>query len=290
MSMTATLAGVLVEQGLIGWDTTVGEVFPELIGSIDSYYVAVSLEELLSHTSGLPADFLTPMFPTLYDSSDPLPVQRRAWIEEILAREPGAVGEYVFSNGGYIVAAAMLEAVTGQAYEALEQVEIFDPLGMAGAGFGPAWSEADATQPHGHGAPYTGYDPDDPERFPAAANPAIGAHLTFVDYMFYLVAHIEGHNGADGVVSAETFQKLHLRVAATGVSYALGWGAVIRGWSPGRVLEHGGAAGGFNALVWVAPDIELALFAVTNTLAERTPAAVDNALQMELQRFLVPSG
>ena len=76
----------------------------------------------------------------------------------------------------------------------------------------------------------------------------------------------------------------------SGVSYALGWGAVIRGWSPGRVLEHGGAAGGFNALVWVAPDIELALFAVTNTLAERTPAAVDNALQMELQRFLVPSG
>lgn len=289
MSMTATLAGVLVEQGVIGWDTTIGEVFPELVGSIDSYYVTVSLEELLSHMAALPADFVTPMFAALYDSTDPLPVQRRAWIEEILVQEPGVVGQYSYSNGGYIVAAAMMEAVTGESFEALAQTEIFDPLGMSGAGFGPAWSEADATQPHGHAAPYTAYDPYEPERFPAAANPAIGAHVTFQDYSAYLMAHIEGHNGTDGIVSAETYQKLHRRVTPTGISYALGWGAVLRGWSPGRVLEHGGATGGFNALVWVAPDIELALFAVTNTLAERTPAAIDNTLQLELQRFLVPS-
>jgi CubicO group peptidase (beta-lactamase class C family) len=288
MSMTATLAGVLVEQGLIGWDSTIGQVFPELIGSIDSYYVTVSLEELLSHTSALPADFQTPMFATLYDSADPLPVQRRAWIEEILAQDHGAVAEYVFSNGGYIVAAAMLEAVSGQSYETLMQTEIFDPLGMSGSGFGPAWSDAEATQPHGHGAEYTGYDAADPERFPAAANPAIGAHLTFADYYAYLMEHIDGHNGNDGVVTSETFVKLHRRITPTGISYALGWGAVVRGWSPGRVLEHGGATGGFNTLVWVAPDIELALFAVTNTLADRTPAAVDNTLQLELQRFLVP--
>jgi len=289
MSMTATLAGVVVEQGLIGWDTAIGQVFPELVGTIDSYYVTVSLEELLSHTAALPPDFQTPMFTTLYDSPDPLPVQRRAWIEEILAQEHGVVGQYLFSDGGYIVAAAMLEAVTGQPFEVLMQTEIFEPLGMSGAGFGPVWSEADATQPHGHGAESTGYDPADPERFPAAANPAIGAHLTFADYAAYLTAHIDGHNGVDGVVSAETFQKLHRRLTPTGVSYALGWGAVVRGWSPGRILEHGGAAGGFNALVWVAPDIELALFAVTNTLAERTPGAVDNTLQLELQRFLVPA-
>jgi len=284
MSMTATLAGVLVEQGLIGWETTIGEVCPALLGSIDSYYPTVSLEELLSHHGSLPADFVTPMLTSLYDSADPLPVQRRAWIEEILAEEPGVIGEYGYSNAGYIVAAAMLEAVSGESYEALMQTEVFDALGMSGAGFGPAWVEGDATQPHGHGADYTGYDPADPERFPAAANPAIGAHLSFAD----LMAHIEGHNGTDGVVSAETFQKLHRRVEATAVSYALGWGAVIRGWSPGRVLEHGGAAGGFNALVWVAPEIELALFAVTNTLAGQTPSAIDNTLQLELQRFLVP--
>jgi CubicO group peptidase (beta-lactamase class C family) len=288
MSMTATLAGVLVERGVIDWDTALGQVFPDLLGYVQTNYLAVTLEELLSHRGAVAADFVTPIFSSLYDSPDALPVQRRAWIAEILEQEPGVTGEYAFSNGGYVVAGAMMEEAAGESWEALVQSEIFDPLGMSGAGFGPAWSEGDATQPNGHGAVYTGYDPDDPERFPLAAGPAVGVHLTFADYAAYLMAHIAGHQGQDGIVSAATFEKLHTRVIPGGMSYALGWGAVIRGWSPGRVLEHGGATGGFNALVWVAPDIELALFAVTNTLADRTPTAVDNTLQVLLQRFLVP--
>ena len=51
-SMTATLAGVLVERGDISWGTTVSEVLPGLIATTDPEYRDVRLDELLGHLRG----------------------------------------------------------------------------------------------------------------------------------------------------------------------------------------------------------------------------------------------
>ena len=65
-AMTATLAAVLVEQGVIEWSTTVEEIFPDLVGNIRSEYVDVRLDELLYHTAGLPKDVTKiPSWPSL---------------------------------------------------------------------------------------------------------------------------------------------------------------------------------------------------------------------------------
>jgi CubicO group peptidase (beta-lactamase class C family) len=52
-SMTATLAAVLVEDGVITWDTTPLEVWPELTNDIHSGFRNITLRQLLSHTSGM---------------------------------------------------------------------------------------------------------------------------------------------------------------------------------------------------------------------------------------------
>lgn len=52
-AMTATLAGIFVERGLLSWETALLEVFPEM--EIHPGYQTVTLKQLLSHTSGLPA-------------------------------------------------------------------------------------------------------------------------------------------------------------------------------------------------------------------------------------------
>ena len=44
--MTATLATVLVEEGVIGWGTTVGEVFPDFAETTRPEYAEVRLDEL----------------------------------------------------------------------------------------------------------------------------------------------------------------------------------------------------------------------------------------------------
>ena len=53
-AMTATLIALLVEEGVLSWQTTIGEVFPDLLGTIDAAWQAVTVEQLLAHRTGLP--------------------------------------------------------------------------------------------------------------------------------------------------------------------------------------------------------------------------------------------
>ena len=55
-AMTALLAAMLVEEGKLRWDTTVAEIFPELTGKMAPQVGGIRLEQLLSHTSGIPSD------------------------------------------------------------------------------------------------------------------------------------------------------------------------------------------------------------------------------------------
>jgi CubicO group peptidase (beta-lactamase class C family) len=55
-AMTALIAAMLVEGGKIRWTSTVGDVFPELAATMDPAVRGVTLEQLLSHTSGIPSD------------------------------------------------------------------------------------------------------------------------------------------------------------------------------------------------------------------------------------------
>ena len=52
-SFTATAAAMLVEKGVVRWDMTVKEVFPDLKRSMLPIYSDVTLEMLLRHRSGL---------------------------------------------------------------------------------------------------------------------------------------------------------------------------------------------------------------------------------------------
>src|SRR3954470_22852546 len=55
-AMTALIAAMLVEGGKIRWTSTVDEVFPELAATMDPAVRGVTLEQLLSHISGIPSD------------------------------------------------------------------------------------------------------------------------------------------------------------------------------------------------------------------------------------------
>ena len=55
-AMTSTVAAVLVERGVVAWNTTVGDVFPGPRPSIRPEYQSARLDALLSHITGLPND------------------------------------------------------------------------------------------------------------------------------------------------------------------------------------------------------------------------------------------
>ena len=48
-AITSTLVAVLIEEGVLSWDTTIGEALPELSKEFDPGYAKVRIEDLLRH-------------------------------------------------------------------------------------------------------------------------------------------------------------------------------------------------------------------------------------------------
>ena len=58
-------------------------------------------------------------------------------VAELLALDSDVSrGAYAYSNGGFVVAGAMLEELTGETWESLLTRRVLTPLGMTSTGFG----------------------------------------------------------------------------------------------------------------------------------------------------------
>jgi CubicO group peptidase (beta-lactamase class C family) len=158
-----------------------------------------------------------------------------------------AHGTISYSNTGYIVAGAMLEAVSGQDWETLVTQLVFQPLGMIDSGFGAPGTIGFVDQPQGHRrelGSWVPYPPSSPEaENPLIVGPAGTVHVTLADYAEYMVEHIAGAEGAGLLLTADTYAALH--TPPTGGDYAAGWAVVTRDWARGqqRQVECRGVAG-----------------------------------------------
>ncbi len=240
-SMTATLVARLVEQGVLSWDDTVEDHLGDVIDTIDPAYRDASFLHLLSHRSGLPGNIgLLATLRFMSAGEDDLPGQRLDYAANILSQPPAAEMEagFVYSNAGYVVVGAMLEQATGESWEALITREVFEPLGLDSAGFGPPGSSRQVDQPRGHKRGLFGglsaVAPGPRADNPAVMGPGATVHISAGDMAAYLQAHLAGARGEDeSFLSQESWQRLH--TPPFGGSYALGWGV------QGSQLLHAGS-------------------------------------------------
>jgi CubicO group peptidase (beta-lactamase class C family) len=95
----------------------------------------VTINELLSHTSGIPSFTDSPGF--LDGPASRIHHTVRKFVQEYCSGdvrfEPGTRFEY--SNSGYFLLGAVLEQISGVSYEQLLQARIFQPLGMKDSGY-----------------------------------------------------------------------------------------------------------------------------------------------------------
>ncbi len=155
-SITATMIARLVDSGQLAWTTTIGECFPD--APIHEDWKSVTFQELLTHTAGAP-----PLIP--YDDLIKKPplgpectLARREAVLKIMASKPDNPPgtKYVYSNVDSTIAAAMAEKKTGATWEDLVKREVFEPLALKSAGFGPPKSpDGSLPEPRGH-RPYLG--------------------------------------------------------------------------------------------------------------------------------------
>jgi CubicO group peptidase (beta-lactamase class C family) len=283
-----------VEQGKLQWSTTIADTFPQLVDKIHPDYRAVTLEQLLMHRSGLPEDREpdTVLWPKICSLTGPLKEQRRALVELVLQQKPAAPPgtKFQYSNYGYTIAGAMCEQVTGQAWEDLMRELLFQPLGMAKAGFGPPGRAEAVDEPWGHvlrGLKWQPLAPDSEADNPPVIGPAGTVHCSISDWARYAAFHLRAQLGDNKLLKPKTLQKLH--TALPGEDYAFGWLVAERDWAGGKVLTHGGSNSFWFAVIWLAPERDSAFLAATNVGNDSAESGCDAAIAKLIQTTLAPS-
>jgi CubicO group peptidase (beta-lactamase class C family) len=301
-AMTALLAAIMVEEGKLNWHSTIAEVFPEIADKIDPRVRKVTLEQLLSHTSGMPADnedFVN-LLKASFNQEGNLDALRywlvEQWCKRPLASDSGT--KFAYSNMGYTIVGAMIERVGGETWDALITKRIFMPLGLKTAGLGCQSSLGKIDAPLGHSvqngkvkAHLAGPNGDNP----SILGPAGIAHMSVLDF-----ARWAGWNAGNGsrepfIVRLETIEKLHTPVitlppmkdAPPGTpprgKYALGWGVVDVEWAPYPLHHHAGSNGMNLAHIWLDKKRDIAMVTVTNIGGKKADEAL-RKLASELYR------
>ncbi len=130
---TATAVMQLAEQGKLDIDRPLQTYLPEF--SMRSRFPdgkPITLRDLMTHHSGLPANFLKGMW-----SKKPGPFTDVVNLvkDENVAYPPGLV--YSYSNLGYTLLGHVVQKVSGREYASYIEESLFRPLGMTHSGFSP---------------------------------------------------------------------------------------------------------------------------------------------------------
>jgi CubicO group peptidase (beta-lactamase class C family) len=175
------------------------------------------------------------------------------------------------------MAGAMLEKITGKAYEQLMTEEIFKPLALNTAGFGPPVKLDPQNQPFGHSGYFRSLHPAD---FPEYTAPTGLIHISIKDWAKFILLHLEIGTKSKVNLDSKTLSTLHSPPDSatwrTGseekgygipsLNYALGWYTFDIDEKEGLIWHPGGNRG-FIAQVIVDLDRKNAILVVTNVRA-----------------------
>lgn len=128
----------LIEKGLIRFEDKIGEILDFNLKQIDG---GITIEELLTHTSGIPDYFdestmseyedLWVDFPNykIRSNQDLLPL----FVDKPMMYPRGT--KFQYNNTGFVVLALIIEKVTGMAFDKYLDDNVFAPSGMCNTGY-----------------------------------------------------------------------------------------------------------------------------------------------------------
>lgn len=282
--VVATACMLLEDAGLLSGSDAVSEWVP---GFRDGGREAVTVEHLLTHTSGLPAH--RPLFDTCSTAAEAL----SAVCGFELERTPGT--ETAYSDLGFILLGAVLEAAAGSDLRTLVTQRVLEPLEMDRTSYRPTPSmvtEIPPTEQTDEGLIH-GVVHDDNARAMGGVAPHAGLFGPAADLGRLLTAYLSG-GVLEGkqVLPAEGVEAYTTRV---------GDGGRTPGWD--TVSEEGSSAGrhfgplsfghlGFTGTsMWADPDTGIGIVLLTNRVhpardndgIRRLRPAFHDAVMEELQ-------
>ncbi len=268
-SFTALGAMQLVDAGKLSLETKVNAVLPNLKFSDTKQGAAITLQNLLSHTSGMPrADDLWYFDSTVKTRADML-----STVEKIPFSTPvGTTWQY--NNQNFVIAGAMLEKTTNSTWENYTQQNIFVPLGMKRSIFKNEDAIKDGNYAQGFQVGLSGLDVTPVFSRMEIAGPAGSIISSASDMAQYAAFQLsKGIFNGKRIVSQNALKVMHSNQIAIPNSlltlpglalpgYGLGWfNAEYRG---AKFVQHSGNIDGFSATIHFVPAKRLGIVVLSN--------------------------
>lgn len=279
MSMTKPVTGVavmmLAEEGKLSVSDAVefhlpefkGQMLRDPAGGLTKPKRAITVRDLMTHTSGLPGNPGPGLYENAYQRMNiPLGEAVKLYSQNALDFEPGTKWQY--SNMGIATLGRLVEVASGMSFEQFVETRIFTPLGMKDSHFYlPAEKRARLAMIYrGADGALTRSDPKtllagDPavyrkeSKYPA---PEFGMYSTAADMAAFYSMMLQGGMAKGkrllSKASVETMTTVHtgeLPAASSGAGFGLTWEVVkdpmatLTLRSPGT-FGHGGAFGTYG--------------------------------------------
>jgi D-alanyl-D-alanine carboxypeptidase len=234
---TRVAIGTLVDAGKLRLDDSVVRHLPELTAS----FAPITISQLLEHRSGV-----APMTrPDMADAPAMADAKTARDLVALVAAKPLSFepnSQEQYSNGGYLLLGAVIEAASGQTYRNYVQQRIFATLGMKSSGFEPG---------SGAAVPLT--------RLTAPGQPTSATPQPRMEF-----AAFKASSAGDALSSAADMDVFALALIGDKLLTATTKAAVFpRRSQPWRLGQAGGAAGS-NTGFWVLPERNAWLVVLSN--------------------------
>lgn len=260
-SFTATLVGMLVEDGKLGWDDPIEQHVPELVLAVrsDDKAAKATIRDALCHRTGFTRMGL------LWGSGE---VPRNEFLAQASRARPFAKlrEKFLYNNVTYTAVGEATARVADTTWTDLLERRILDPLGMNATIVSREDVEASTKMAKGYRWVEEGerFEPL-PFRPLDEIAPAGAINSNALDMTRWLRFQLAGGRfEGKRLIKAETLEetrKSQIPVGG-GVGYGLGW--FVESWNGERMFHHGGNIDGFSSMVAMIPGENLGFVMLTN--------------------------
>lgn len=265
----------------------------------DGQEARITTQHILSNTAGFPDDLwvVTLLDKYMFEMGKSLPAfqfifEKYPNIEEVLltlqTREEVTkyfstvdslyeAGEgWTYCTDAYVIAADVLEKVSGISWEAYVQKHILSPLGLKNTYVDPSFIRGEQNVAT-YQANFGGHLVDLPVPENRVGAPVGFIYSTANDLASYLIAHMSAE---DHFISKSGLDLMKQRMAKRekGLSYGLGW--KIKQYHHLNVVEHAGGYPGVSCIATMIPKDQLGLVLLSNSDATPVQNIADSIIDV----------
>jgi beta-lactamase class C len=259
-AFASALAAILVDEGMLSWDTHVANVLPSFeLKNVDAS-ARLTVRDILSQRAGLPHN----TYDRLLEQDEPYQVLVDRLKEVPLACDVGDC--YGYQNITFALIGDITYAVSGDFFYHQVEKRLFHPLGMATATYGKDALESSKSWARPHARRGNAWTPFEIKESYYHVPPAAGVNASIKDMTQWLIAQM---GNRPEILSPKLLQTLHTPVVSTpterratpwrsarlrNAEYALGWR--IYDYAGETLVFHAGAVHGYRSIIAFFPKYQ----------------------------------